>query len=411
MKAFAFYTESHKGLLDDFLIQSLPGDLELVLVRGAQKYPGTSYMTKGWMHSMFEKARMVLGAIEENDGECILHLDVDVQFFSNRVEPLIIRQLEGCDLVAQSDSRDNRRPMFCGGFFALRCCASTKRLFERVLELMQERKIHDQDALNVAIPELKLPARLLPSDQFWSPRHRWKREMPLKLPSTAVAHHANWCVGTDQKRWQLEEGRRSNQTWQGMERHGSGYGGKWILKDSLDAESIVYSVGVGEDISFDHSILQRYAPRIHAFDPTPRSIRYVGDCGIDRTLFTFHPFGLLDRDGEIPFSAPKNPAHVSHSIFDLGAGQVSLPVRNIAAVMKELGHDHIELLKLDVEGSEYAILEHLLSRKIFPRQVAVEFHDWLFPGLGGKTRETIAALVGHGYRLVRREDHDHTFAL
>jgi len=83
---------------------------------------------------------------------------------------------------------------------------------------------------------------------------------------------------------------------------------------------------------------------------------------MDRTLFSFRPFGLRDRDGEIPFFAPRNPGHVSHSIFDLGTGQVGLPVRDIAAVMEELGHDHIDFLKLDVEGSEYAILEHLLSQ-------------------------------------------------
>ncbi len=33
-------------------------------------------------------------------------------------------------------------------------------------------------------------------------------------------------------------------------------------------------------------------------------------------------------------------------------GRFHLPVRTLRSLMKELGHDHLDVLKLDVEGSE-----------------------------------------------------------
>ncbi len=251
MKAFAFCTDSHRGLLEDFLLPSLPDDLELIVHSGDQLCRNGRFMERGWLDCMRDKVEMVIGAIEGNYGECILHLDVDVQFFVRKLEPLLMPQLNGCDLVAQSDAKNNLGTLFCGGFFALRCCAETKDLFLYVLDLMNERKVHDQAALNEAIHKLKLRAELLPPDLFWSPRDDWNSGMPLPIPSSAVAHHANWCVGIAEKRLQLEEGKRLHQTWREMERHGSD-SGKLPMHDSLDENSVDHSARGGEDIANLH---------------------------------------------------------------------------------------------------------------------------------------------------------------
>jgi hypothetical protein len=38
-----------------------------------------------------------------------------------------------------------------------------------------------------------------------------------------------------------------------------------------------------------------------------------------------------------------------------------LPVRTLSTLMKSLGHTHLSVLKLDVEGSEYAFLNEALD--------------------------------------------------
>lgn len=56
---------------------------------------------------------------------------------------------------------------------------------------------------------------------------------------------------------------------------GSSYGGWSICPDLLDSKSIVYSLGIGEDISFDLELIERFGTSIYAFDPTPKSLDWL----------------------------------------------------------------------------------------------------------------------------------------
>ena len=43
----------------------------------------------------------------------------------------------------------------------------------------------------------------------------------------------------------------------------------------LDESSVVYSVGIGEDVSFDTALIERFGVAVYAFDPTPRSLAWI----------------------------------------------------------------------------------------------------------------------------------------
>jgi FkbM family methyltransferase len=183
-------------------------------------------------------------------------------------------------------------------------------------------------------------------------------------------------------------------------RLGTDYGGWTINPDLITNHSIIYSAGIGEDASWDLAMIQRFGVTIHGFDPTPRSIKWVTQSGMPPG-FRMHPFGLAPKDGELVFHAPINPAHVSLSVVerDQQTERVVLPVREIAGIMKELGHDHLDILKMDIEGSEYDVIADLLERKIPIRQLLVEYHH-RFPNIGNdKTQASIDLLERHGYRL------------
>ena len=64
-----------------------------------------------------------------------------------------------------------------------------------------------------------------------------------------------------------------------------------------------------------------------------------------------------------------------------------------------LGHTQIDLLKIDIEGAEYEVLEGLLESPIKPGQLLVEFHH-RFPGIGvERTAEIIRKLRKAGYKI------------
>ncbi len=188
------------------------------------------------------------------------------------------------------------------------------------------------------------------------------------------------------------------------ERHGSEHGGWWICPEGLGADSIVYSFGIGKDISFDSSIIERYGMRVEAFDPTPESLAWLKAQTLPEN-FRVHELGLAARDGSMDFFPPAQADHVSHTLLpgtygeDLSRETISVPVRRLAGIMTSLGHGRIDILKMDIEGAEYEVLVDILASKLEISQLLVEFHH-RFPGVGpGATREAIASLESHGYRL------------
>ena len=58
----------------------------------------------------------------------------------------------------------------------------------------------------------------------------------------------------------------------------------------------------------------------------------------------------------------------------------SVPVRGVASLMKEFGHSRIDMLKIDVEGSEYRMLEGLIDSGMCDKihQLVLEWHHYDF---------------------------------
>ena len=125
---------------------------------------------------------------------------------------------------------------------------------------------------------------------------------------------------------------------------GNSYGGFYISSNGLNENSIIYSVGIGEDISFDLDIISKFNCKIFAFDPTPKSISWVKDNVIvSKKNFIFHEFGISAKSGFFDFYLPKNPNHVSGSIvknsnIDI-LNSIQLEFRTISQVIEELEHN------------------------------------------------------------------------
>jgi FkbM family methyltransferase len=185
--------------------------------------------------------------------------------------------------------------------------------------------------------------------------------------------------------------------------HGTEYGGWAILADSLTSESVVLSAGVGEDVSFDLSLIRKYRCDVLAFDPTPKSIAWVR-ASIRDEHFRFFPIALSRSDEQLRLYLPKRADYVSASVSP-GANRsgdaIEVPARRLVTLAGELGLSHIDLLKMDIEGAEYPVIADLTSapEHLLPRQLLVEFHHF-FPEIGViATREAIETLRNKGYRV------------
>jgi Methyltransferase FkbM domain len=74
--------------------------------------------------------------------------------------------------------------------------------------------------------------------------------------------------------------------------------------------------------------------------------------------------------------------------------------------MDDLGDNHIDVLRVDIEGAEHRVIESFIADGVRPVVVCVEFDQ---PVPLRTILRSIRLLQQSGYRLVRIEDWNYTF--
>ena len=191
------------------------------------------------------------------------------------------------------------------------------------------------------------------------------------------------------------------QTRIATEKHGQKNACWIIAADKINAQSIIYSFGIGTDISFDLSLIEKYGVQVHAFDPTPRSLAWLEKQTLPAN-FNYYSYGLADIDGTVDFFPPAQENHISHSIIPVTSTEtrsLKVPVCRLETIMKQLKHTKIDLIKMDIEGAEYAALEDIIKSEIPLEQILIEFHH-RFPAIGlARTQYIIDLLNRHHYKI------------
>ena len=161
---------------------------------------------------------------------------------------------------------------------------------------------------------------------------------------------------------------------------------------------MVYSFGIGRDISFERDLIERYQLTVYAFDPTPLALAWLRAQDLPQG-FLLHEVGIAAHDGTARFQPPSKSKFESFSLARRsGLGQpVEAPVRRFETLVRMLGHTRLSVLKLDIEGAEYQVLDDVLGSGIPVDQILVEFHHrWKEIG-ARQTRRAIAGLRAAGW--------------
>ena len=189
---------------------------------------------------------------------------------------------------------------------------------------------------------------------------------------------------------------------------GSDYGG-WSFQENKNLENkFIISAGLGEDASFDVELINKYNCKVIIVDPTPRAIDHYNQIiknsgapkkdsykeggkqiissydltNINNKNLILIKKGLYNSDNEeLKFFAPPNKSHVSHSIIDWQNDYkkktefINIKTITVRSILKEFDIQSLEMLKLDIEGSEIEALDLMINEKILPNQILVEFDE------------------------------------
>ncbi len=183
---------------------------------------------------------------------------------------------------------------------------------------------------------------------------------------------------------------------------GSEYGRSAVVLDLIPFGSTVISAGVGEDISFDLELISLRGCNIIAIDPTEKSRSYV-----DRNRnehFHFVQKALCPPGNKtVKIYKNKNPQYVSDSITphhhavspdDFYESQTV----SLQDLLQE--YNNISLLKMDIEGAEYPVLDSICDLDI--PQIYVAFHASITNHPVSDTTGCIERLKQMGYVPVHR---------
>jgi len=182
-------------------------------------------------------------------------------------------------------------------------------------------------------------------------------------------------------------------------------GSGWVI-DTRSKLYACYCAGVGKGITFEEGLAQMAGKHVLVFDPSPTATPTIASSALNN--IEFFPVGLAAENGTIEFSVPQDPGEGSFSVPRDGLERVSFECWTLRSIMDRNGDSAIDLLKMDIEGFEYDIVDQILTERIPVRQLCVEFHPWLRPG---RTWETLRRLHKSGYRLIFKHRGDHTFLM
>jgi len=214
---------------------------------------------------------------------------------------------------------------------------------------------------------------------------------------------------------------------------GTAYGG-WTFVDSDDLNAAtVISCGLGTDASFDVEFAARYQGRVIVVDPTPNAILHFAHImarvgkpattaycqkgnqvaeaydlsAVGAANLELVPQALWSESKTMRFYAPPGDG-VSYSLGNfLNGYRTDTPYIEVDAVpldalMRRLGLAGIPLLKLDIEGAEIEVVQDLMAKQIYPRQILIEYDELSRPSAHTKQRIESAhrALRANGYTLI-----------
>ncbi|MGC4122184.1 MAG: FkbM family methyltransferase [Myxococcales bacterium] len=179
-------------------------------------------------------------------------------------------------------------------------------------------------------------------------------------------------------------------------------GGKWVCdayKLAAKKDCVVYGFGAGNDISFEEA-MAGLGCEVHVFDPNPKSVARFAELAKGKKIgggsVTYHGVGL----GPVSREAGQAMA------LEIGGQKVE--VRTLDDVLKSLGHEHLDLLKVDIEGSEWAFFADLFKKDLLARLgvkvLLAELH--LGPKWGAEPKDLIDLvdrLASKGFVLYRKE--------
>ena len=183
-----------------------------------------------------------------------------------------------------------------------------------------------------------------------------------------------------------------------------------LFKSGNSEPYIIYSAGIGDLINFEMELLEFFQregikAELFAIDPTPASLDFLARQDLPGN-FHVVPYALSDRDGDVFFALPQAEGWVSGASVDVKNDSRNLDFNNrikvqgktIKSIMEKFGHNKIDLLKMDIEGAEFDVLENAIKNAVQIKEICLDHHEHMLKN-GRKRIKGLLSMLQEYYNI------------
>jgi FkbM family methyltransferase len=168
----------------------------------------------------------------------------------------------------------------------------------------------------------------------------------------------------------------------------------------ISSESVVLDVGayIGE---WAQEIINLYDPEILAFEPDPRNFKQLEKRAQDNPRLTPYRYGLGEKNENVRMKLEyMGSSVISDDTENNEAPSASAEIRDIFDTWNTLTLERIGLMKINIEGGEFSLLERMIETGLIKKVdcYLIQFHEW-HPG-AYRRRKKIRKAMGKTHRLV-----------
>jgi FkbM family methyltransferase len=165
------------------------------------------------------------------------------------------------------------------------------------------------------------------------------------------------------------------------------------LEYDLGPESLVFDLG-GYEGQWASDIYGMYRCRVEVFEPVPRFAKQIAARFEQNPDISIHSIGLAAHTGQQTIGMQADRSSLYDEARDANAEEVVIELVRAADFFRDHEIAHVDLMKVNIEGGEYDLLDHLLDVGLAAQitDLQVQFHDFV-PDASARVRSIRSRLA------------------
>ncbi len=191
----------------------------------------------------------------------------------------------------------------------------------------------------------------------------------------------------------------------------------FVYAPDLSSASVVIDGGCSYQADFSIYLMRRHGVRAFGVDPTRKHGHALRELETQYPgRFVHVPCAIAAADGDLTFTESQTNEsgsllqdHVN--VMQDRTTSYHVKALTLGSLLEHISVDAVDILKLDLEGAEYELLDGTTAEQLKPfKQVFVEFHHHAVSRFGeADTQRIVRRLSNFGLNAFSLDDHNYLF--